>query len=157
MQHLSTLRLPTLQLPYSNQPGISPEGEIPRRRPSNSRIYIEKCLQLKYAVSIPDKNLDLLKTGTAWTLRVMMTFQRWKPACIKWLGWWNFTENARRDRLGWFGLCSHTAMKLRVFSDILWSSCFEDYDIKTEICISYTFRSHFALLNKHHKFSANVR
>ena len=157
MQHLSTLRLPTLQLPYSNQPGISPEGEIPRRRPSNSRIYIEKCLQLKYAVSIPDKTLDLLKTGTAWTLRVMMTFQRWKPACIKWLGWWNFTENARRDRLGWFGLCSHTAMKLRVFSDILWSSCLEDYDIKTETRISYTFRSHFAFLNKRHKFSANVR
>ena len=85
------------------------------------------------------------KTGTAWTLRVMMTFQRWKPTCMKWLRWWNFTENGRRDRLGWFGLCRHTAMKLRVFSDILWSSCLEDYDIKTETCISYIFVSFCSL------------
>ena len=32
----------------------------PRRHPTRSRIYIEKYLQLKYRVSIPQKNLDLL-------------------------------------------------------------------------------------------------
>lgn len=31
--------------------GFRPVGEIPRRHPSNSRVYIGKCYKLKYAVS----------------------------------------------------------------------------------------------------------
>ena len=38
--------------------GIIPKkvvaGENPKRHPSSSRVYIEKYLQLKYTVSIPD-------------------------------------------------------------------------------------------------------
>ena len=32
--------------------GFNPEGKIPRRHPSSSRVYIGKYLQLKYAVGI---------------------------------------------------------------------------------------------------------
>jgi len=35
--------------------GFRPEGKIPRRHPSSSRVYIEKYLQLNFAVSIPEK------------------------------------------------------------------------------------------------------
>ena len=38
-------------------------GEIPRRHPSSSPVYIEKYLQLKYTISIAEKNLDLLDQG----------------------------------------------------------------------------------------------
>ena len=35
--------------------GISPRGEIPRRHPSNSRVYQGQYLQFKYTVSILEK------------------------------------------------------------------------------------------------------
>ena len=35
--------------------GISPRGEIPRRHPSNSRVYYGQYLQFKYTVSILEK------------------------------------------------------------------------------------------------------
>ena len=38
-------------------------GEIPRRHPSSSPVYIEKYLQLKRTVSVAEKNLDLLDQG----------------------------------------------------------------------------------------------
>ena len=39
------------------------EGEIPRRHPSSSSVYIVKYLQSKYTVSKPEKNLALLNQG----------------------------------------------------------------------------------------------
>ena len=35
--------------------GFRPEGEIPRRHPSNSRVYQGQYLQFKYTVSILEK------------------------------------------------------------------------------------------------------
>ena len=35
--------------------GISPRSEIPRRHPSNSRVYQGQYLQFKYTVSILEK------------------------------------------------------------------------------------------------------
>ena len=46
--------------------GFRPEGEIPRRHPSSSRVYIEKYLQLNFVVSIPEKNLDLDICAICW-------------------------------------------------------------------------------------------
>ena len=48
---------------YLPSHGFRPEGEIPRRDPTSSRLYIGKYLQVKYTVSIPAKNLDLLDQG----------------------------------------------------------------------------------------------
>ena len=50
-------------LAYLPPQGFHPESETPRWHPSSSRLYIEKYLQLKYTVSIPEKNLDLLDQG----------------------------------------------------------------------------------------------
>ena len=41
----------------------TPEGEIPRRRHNSSRVYVEKYLQLKYTVSIPENILISLIRG----------------------------------------------------------------------------------------------
>ena len=35
----------------------TPEGEMPRRHHDSSRVYVEKYLQLKYTVSIPENIL----------------------------------------------------------------------------------------------------
>ena len=43
--------------------GFRPDGEIPRRYSSNSRVYYGKYLELKCTVSMPQKNLDLLEQG----------------------------------------------------------------------------------------------
>ena len=45
------------------QQGFRPEGEIPRRHSSKSRVYQGKYLQLKYQISMPEKNLDFLEQG----------------------------------------------------------------------------------------------
>ena len=50
-------------LTYLPPQGFHQEGEIPRWHLSSSRLYIEKYLQLKYTVSIPEQNLDLLDQG----------------------------------------------------------------------------------------------
>ena len=57
--------------------GIIPKkvvaGENPKRHPSSSRVYIEKYLQLKYTVSIPEKiSIGLFRD--AWNRLVMTTF-----------------------------------------------------------------------------------
>ena len=38
-------------------------GEIPKRRPGSSRVFIKKYFQLQYTVSMPEKNLNLLDQG----------------------------------------------------------------------------------------------
>ena len=43
--------------------GFRPEGEIPRRHSSNSRVYKGKYLQLKYTVSMPEKISICLNRG----------------------------------------------------------------------------------------------
>ena len=68
---------PTLWLELNKMVGISPKkvvtGENPKRHPSSSRVYIEKYLQLKYTVSIPEKiSIGLFRD--AWNRLVMMTF-----------------------------------------------------------------------------------
>ena len=51
---------PTLWLELNKTVGISPKkvvaGENPRRHPGSLRVYIEKYLQLKYTVSVPEKH-----------------------------------------------------------------------------------------------------
>ena len=56
--------LPFVNTVYSYWSLIVPAGiEIPRRHPSNSRVYYGQYLQFKYTVSILGKNLDLLEQG----------------------------------------------------------------------------------------------
>ena len=51
---------PTLWLELNKMVGISPKkvvaGENLGRHPGSSRVYIEKYLQLKYTVSVPEKH-----------------------------------------------------------------------------------------------------
>ena len=71
--------------------------------PSISRVYIEKYLQLKYAVSTPEKISICLIRGRNESLGnddVFLLFTR-ASTCMKWLGW-RQAENTRRDRLGSF-------------------------------------------------------
>jgi len=43
--------------------GISPRGEIPRRHPSNSRVYLRTLLTVQIYSQYTRKNLDLLEQG----------------------------------------------------------------------------------------------
>ena len=43
--------------------GISSRGEIPRRHPSNSRVYYGQYLQFKYTVSVLEKVSTCLNRG----------------------------------------------------------------------------------------------
>ena len=72
----------------------TPEGEIPRRHHDSSRVYVEKYLQLKYTVSIPE-NILISLSEAAWNRWVMMTFL-FTPGSERWLGWCK-TENPQRD------------------------------------------------------------
>jgi len=71
----------------------------PRCNPSSSRLNKEKYLQLKNAVSIPEKKRDLLEQGKVCmeSLGNVSTFY----VRTGWLRW-RKTENSQRDRLGWF-------------------------------------------------------
>ena len=44
-------------------PFLPPQVEIPRRHPRCSCVYIEKCLQLKYTVRMPEKTSICLIRG----------------------------------------------------------------------------------------------
>ena len=76
-------------------------GEIPRRNPSSSPVYMEKYLQLKHTVSIRRKKSRFAWSWASQNICVMMTFLLFTHASKRWLGW-RKTEIPRSDRLGWF-------------------------------------------------------
>ena len=77
-QNAYNISQPLLMLAVAFLPpqGCCPEGKILSRLPSSLCVYKEKYLELKYAVSIPEKILVCF-TGVRWNHWVMMAFQCW--------------------------------------------------------------------------------
>ena len=77
-------------------------GEIPRSHSSSSRACWGKyLLQLKYTVSMPEKESRFSWTGAAWNRSVMIAFLLSAPASTRWLGWRKTDEGTAY----WVGFC----------------------------------------------------